>query len=365
MPLTFPSFGSLRYVFQRIFSELGRTDILMPNKPSKNTLQIGARYSPEFVCTPFKMTLGTFIEGLERGATELGMSAGCGYCRFRFYWQAQKFILEDLGYDFKFIKFDYESPLDIIRQAKKVSVGLNYLQTIRAFQYGWVTNRLTDLVDRLLCKYRAIEIETGDSERIAKQAFQKIVATDRMFKLRMLGKTITKMFSENVEVDKTLEPLKIIVNGEIYVVLEPSLNLDIFKSLNNLGVIAKTPISLRQFIDLPHKVNPFAKMDHEKAICAGKTYVPHTVGGETQQNLGDAVNYKKQGWDGIIHLYPFTCMPEIITRSIFPQVSREHDMPVLSLVLDEHTGEAGFQTRLEAFTDLLLMRRELKNKRRQ
>lgn len=362
MPFTFPSFGSLRYVFQRIFGELGRTDVLMPNKPSKKTLQMGARYSPEFVCTPFKMTLGTFIEGLERGATELLMSAGNGYCRFRFYWQVQKYILEDLGYSFKFVNFDYESPLDIIQQAKNMSVGLNYLQTIRAFQYGWVTNRLTDLVDKLLYKYRAIEIERGSSERVAEKAFQQIVSTDRMCKLRRLGKTITKMFTDKVEVDTTLDPLKIIVNGEIYVVLEPSLNLDIFKRLNNLGAITKTPVSLRQFIDLPHKLNPFAKMDHEKGICAGRTYVPYTVGGETQQNLGDAVIYKKQGWDGIIHLYPFTCMPEIITRSIFPQVSREHDMPVLSLVLDEHTGEAGFQTRLEAFTDLLIRRRELKRK---
>ena len=50
-------------------------------------------------------------------------------------------------------------------------------------------------------------------------------------------------------------------------------------------------------------------------------------------------------------------MPEIISRSILPQVSREHDMPVLSLVLDEHTGEAGIQTRLEAFVDLLERKR--------
>lgn len=344
-----------------MFSELGRTDILMPNKPNKNTLQMGARHSPEFVCTPFKMTLGTFIEGLERGATELLMSAGNGYCRFRFYWQVQKYILEDLGYNFKFVNFDYENPLDILKQAKKFSVGLNYLQTIRAFQYTWVTNRLTDLVDKLLCKFRSIEIEKGVAERVAEKAFQKILATERMFKLRGLGKTITKMFTKEVEVDKTLEPLKIIVNGEIYVVLEPSLNLNIFERLNNLGAIAKTPVSLRQFIDFPYKINPFTKMAHEKGICAGKAYVPHTVGGETQQNLGDAIIYKKQDWDGIIHLYPFTCMPEIITRSIFPQVSREHDMPVLSLVLDEHTGEAGFQTRLEAFTDLLIQRRELKS----
>jgi len=60
----------------------------------------------------------------------------------------------------------------------------------------------------------------------------------------------------------------------------------------------------------------------------------------------------------MVHLYPFTCMPEIISRSILPQISKEYDMPVLSLVVDEQTGEAGFQTRLEAFIDLLYRKRD-------
>jgi len=59
-----------------------------------------------------------------------------------------------------------------------------------------------------------------------------------------------------------------------------------------------------------------------------------------------------------VHLYPFTCMPEIITRAIAPEISMKHDMPFLSLVVDEHTGEAGFQTRLEAFVDLLQRRKD-------
>ena len=363
MPLTFPHFGSLKYVFVSIFHELGRYDLVIPNVPSKKTFQLGSRYSPEFVCTPFKLTLGTFIESLERGADELGMGGGHGYCRFRFYWQVQKIILEDLGYDCKWIRIDYESPKDMIQVMKSISAGLNTLQTIRAFQIGWVKNRLTDLTDQLLFKYRAIETEKGSSEKIANEVFELIVSTRKMSKIRKLQKTIPKMFAENVEVDKKANPLKVVVNGEIYVVLEPALNLDIYKRLNGLGVITKTPVTLRRFIDVGQRLNPFKKMDFQIANSYGTKYVPYRVGGETQENLGDAILYKKKGWDGLIHLYPFTCMPEIIARSIFPQVSRENDMPVLSLVVDEHTGEAGFQTRLEAFVDLLESKRERKMKK--
>ena len=51
-------------------------------------------------------------------------------------------------------------------------------------------------------------------------------------------------------------------------------------------------------------------------------------------------------------------MPEAVAESILPVISREYDIPVLRLVLDEHTGEEGYMTRLEAFVDLLEQRRK-------
>ena len=54
---------------------------------------------------------------------------------------------------------------------------------------------------------------------------------------------------------------------------------------------------------------------------------------------------------------PFTCIPEIVARSILPRVSRALGIPVMSLILDEQTGLAGVLTRLEVFVDLLARRR--------
>ena len=51
-------------------------------------------------------------------------------------------------------------------------------------------------------------------------------------------------------------------------------------------------------------------------------------------------------------------MPETVAQSILPRVSRECDLPVISFILDEHTGTAGLLTRLEAFVDLMARRRE-------
>ena len=53
-------------------------------------------------------------------------------------------------------------------------------------------------------------------------------------------------------------------------------------------------------------------------------------------------------------------MPEIVAESILPAVERDFDIPVLTLIIDEMTGEAGYFTRVEAFIDLLYRRREQK-----
>ena len=71
-------------------------------------------------------------------------------------------------------------------------------------------------------------------------------------------------------------------------------------------------------------------------------------------------SFADAGLDGIIQVFPFNCMPEIIAKNILPQVSKEVNMPVISLAFDEQSGEAGVLTRLEAFIDLLEYRRSKK-----
>ncbi|AYO30678.1 hypothetical protein D2962_08620 [Biomaibacter acetigenes] len=58
--------------------------------------------------------------------------------------------------------------------------------------------------------------------------------------------------------------------------------------------------------------------------------------------------------DGIIHVASFGCGPDsLIGELLEHRVMREYKVPFLYLTLDEHSGEAGFDTRLEAFLDIL------------
>jgi len=53
-------------------------------------------------------------------------------------------------------------------------------------------------------------------------------------------------------------------------------------------------------------------------------------------------------------------MPEIMAHNVMPGVTRDHDIPVLPITLDEQMGMAGFVTRIEAFVDLMGRRRSLR-----
>ena len=66
------------------------------------------------------------------------------------------------------------------------------------------------------------------------------------------------------------------------------------------------------------------------------------------------LDYAKKDFDGIIHLLPAFCMPEITVRPILEKIHQETKIPFLSLSLDEQVAEAGINTRLEAFVDVVL-----------
>ena len=100
--ISFPRYAeyncALRYLAEHGFHNV---KYIMPPVLTKRTEEIGARYSPYFVCTPFKTLLGSSIEALEAGADTLVMTHG--YCRLGYYGELMEQILRDLGYSFDFI----------------------------------------------------------------------------------------------------------------------------------------------------------------------------------------------------------------------------------------------------------------------
>ena len=64
--------------------------------------------------------------------------------------------------------------------------------------------------------------------------------------------------------------------------------------------------------------------------------------------------------DGVITLTAFGCGPDSLMVEDIKRKAKNFNKPLLNLTIDEHTGEAGFITRLEAFCDMLYRNKRAK-----
>ena len=360
MKITYPHFGTLTLLFKAIFQELEvpEENIIKPISPNKEIIARGVKHSPEWMCTPFKYCLGSLLDSIDRGADRVFQIGGIGTCRASCYSPVQRVITRDLGYNVKFTSIDYHKPINMLRDFKEVSNGFSYLRTVHAIRKIWIKNYSIDLIENLINFYRAIELVEDTTDKVAEKVHEKLFSIKRIRDIKRFHKRIPGIFKEEVEVDESIVPLKVGVIGEIYAVLEPVIHLDVYRRLNKLGVAARCGVSLKKFSDIPAKINPFKKEYYKVYRQEAQPYMKEYVGGDGQESIGTTIFLKKKGWDGMVHIWPFSCIPELSAQNILPVVTNDYDMPVLPMVVDEQTGEAGYQTRLEAFVDMLYLKRE-------
>ncbi|MFZ5943449.1 MAG: acyl-CoA dehydratase activase-related protein [Bacillota bacterium] len=74
--------------------------------------------------------------------------------------------------------------------------------------------------------------------------------------------------------------------------------------------------------------------------------------------VGAAFHYSRnKKISGLINISSFGCGPDSMTNSMITHFLKKNcSKPFLNLIIDEHTGEAGINTRIEAFYDLLKRR---------
>ena len=68
--ISFPRYAEYNCAFKYIVEQALGARYVMPPVLTKRTMELGTKYSPDFVCTPFKTMLGSMIESLEAGAAE-------------------------------------------------------------------------------------------------------------------------------------------------------------------------------------------------------------------------------------------------------------------------------------------------------
>lgn len=361
MKVTFPHMGNTYITAKAMLDDLGVSYVIPPYN-NKRTLEIGTKYAPELACLPLKINIGNYIEAYRQGADTIIITGGCGPCRFGYYCEMHREILKDIGYEMDIITLEWpdKGMPEFLKRIKKLAGSLNPYKLIKIIKNTTQVAVEMDELEKLTFYLRPREITKGSTDKIYEAFHKKVLSAVGSAQIReLIRKTREKLLK--IEIDKNYKPFKVGIVGEIYTTIDTHTNFSIEAKLGNMGVEVDRAVTVSGWI-LEHMLKKALKLPRNlKYAEEAKPYLKTMIGGHAQETIGNSVMYAKQGYDGIIQIYPLTCMPEIVAESILPAIEKDFDIPIITLIIDEMTGEAGYQTRIEAFVDLLNRRRERKS----
>ena len=356
--VSFPHMGTVSYAWSSALRIIGCDPYIEPYT-SKKTLSLGTKHSPEAICIPYKLILGNFIEAIEGGADYVAMITSPGCCRLGEYGKCIANALKDLGYEAKYVEMQlYDGIKGMYDFLIKISGTKNLILFTRAIMIAMIKTFMLDSLESKLSYYRAREIHFGDAEKHYKNALKIIDENDTVAGLSKARKLVDEEMKKT-EIDVKKDVLYVDITGEIYIVNDEFSNQNIERELGRMGVQVRRSLTLTSFLKdaIIPKIFRKGETHLQRAFRLAKPYLKRDIGGDSLECVSDVVYAQERGADGIIHLSPFTCMPEIMSQNIFPAMRENNDIPILALIMDEQTGRAGYITRIEAFVDLMRRRK--------
>lgn len=351
MRLSFPYMGPT-IVYQRLLELLGH-EVIMPPKPNKEIIDLGVKYSPEFACFPFKVITGLYLKLMEEDLDAIVTSGGHGPCRAGYYGDLHQKILASLGYQVELLVID--SPHDnyqyFYQLIKRLKANNSWLKVLKVIQIVYELTKALDEIEKEISILRAYN-NPAQINNLWFKAQSDLAKSDSIAEIKKIkNKYLTKLKPYQTQIPDADQRYKIGIIGEIYVVLEKSINNQIEEKLNSFGFEVERSQYLSDWIR--ENIFPFAGRDLKKIAAKGAEFIEIEIGGHAQANIGHAIDFKEKGFAGIIQLKPFGCLPELVAQSVMDKLSKKYDLPVLTISIDEQTADANVLTRLEAFLEMI------------
>ena len=233
---------------------------------TNNTVETGLKYVNNDACYPSILVVGQMIEALQSGKYDLNktaliMSQTGGGCRATNYIGFIRKALKDAGYEhIPIISFNvvgmekmpgFKLTLPLIERLLKVVI-------------------YADLLQKLLTKNRAYEINKGESERLYKEWLEKCKKLLEKSTMKQFKQSIYDMVNdfEKIELDTSTPKPKVGIVGEVLIKYHPFGNNFIINKLESEGAEVVLPdfMGFLKFI-ATHKItfNKLIKTDKVKS----------------------------------------------------------------------------------------------------
>ena len=87
-------------------------------------------------------------------------------------------------------------------------------------------------------------------------------------------------------------------------------------------------------------------------------YCKYPIGADGMDNVYRVKWLIENNFDGIIHTKPSFCTPEVSAIPIIDKIAKDYDIPIIYFSFDEKYANEALKTRLEAFYDLIKIKKE-------
>ena len=225
-------------LFESAVNDLGY-NVKLLRECTEKTVETGLRYVNNDACYPSILTTGQFIEALQSGKydtnkTALIMSQTGGGCRATNYIGFIRKALKDAGFghvpvvSFNVVGLEKSTGF-------KITVPM-IMNLLRAIFYG-------DILQKLLLKNRAYEVNKGETEALFNKWLEKckvLSATATPAKFKKSIKEIIADF-EKIELDTSIEKPKVGIVGEVLIKYHQFGNNEVIKILEQEGAEVISP----------------------------------------------------------------------------------------------------------------------------
>lgn len=347
--VAFPQISRYNYVI-RYFVEagLGQEYIMQP-RMTRKTMDIGSRYSPDSVCTPFKSTLGSMIEALEAGADTLIMTMGL--CRLGYYGELQEQIMRDLGYNFDFVnlaEYSTGKKRDYLKALKRINPKVNLAKFAIVAAEGL---KMGEHIDEIIAEYYqncGFEANKGQYKKVLNRFWYDMNMAKCKSDIENGYKCAKDAFHE-IPLNKEKHPLRVGIIGEYFTVMDAFSNLDLEQKLADMRV------EVHRWMNFTNRNTHYS--GEKNLNIRIRDLCKYEMGPTSTANIWCARDYAEQNFDGIIHVKSAGCTPEIDIMPVLQNIGSDYKIPILYLTYDSQTSDTGLMTRLEAFYDMIQMRK--------
>ncbi len=296
-------------------------EVVLSNKTTKSTVSAGSALVVSETCLPVKIYVGHVLDLLKQNVDAI-------------------YTPSIQSIDYKIYNCSKIRGLpDLVRNVVKQDFLLIEPTLDKSEKDGGFYDYLAESVKDLGITDKALIKDASKAGWKAQNHFTMMIRSgvsfEKALKYAIEGKVV--IIKEEKE-----HPINVAVISHGYNLYDNYSSMKILNKLNKLGVKTYTHDRLTQ-----------EQMKEGLKVLETDLYWANEY-----EMTGAAGHYMKENHiDGIITLTAFGCGPDSIMIERMTRFSKRMNKPLLNLTIDEHTGEAGFITRLEAFTDMLFRKK--------